>query len=99
MTKKPPPLENSIVKSITEFLKNIPECRCVKTHGSLRRQGEPDLYIVHRGQFYAIEVKRPGNKATRLQEATLAKWEQAGAVTGVAYSRDDVKRIMGMVEP
>ena len=45
-----------------------------------------------------IEVKRPGEKPTKLQEHTLRKWAEAGAVTLVAESIDDVRRLIGELD-
>jgi hypothetical protein len=42
--------------------------------------GTPDLLACYYGRFYAIEVKRPGNKPTKLQLFRLRQWREAGAV-------------------
>lgn len=88
------PLESSILKTCMEWLKKIPKCRAVKIHGSQRRQGEPDLYIVINGRFAAVEVKRPGNRPTNLQTAVLKRWADAGAVTGVVSSRKELEELL-----
>lgn len=36
----------------------------------------------------------PGNKPTKLQEVTLQKLKEAGAIVGIAYSIQDVKEIL-----
>lgn len=89
------PLEKSIVDSILRYLNALPQCRAIKVSGDAKRSGEPDIDCVYRGQAYKMEVKRPGGKLTRLQAAVLAKWEAAGAITGVVTSVDEVKELLG----
>lgn len=56
----------------------------VKIHGSLfQRRGLPDLICCYRGNFVAFEVKRPGEKATPLQEYTLGEITQSGGFAWV----------------
>jgi len=87
--------EASIVRSILRYLNSLDGCRAIKTHGGPLRGGEPDIYAVKDGQFYAFEVKRPGGKPTKLQAATLDQWRAAGAVTAVVTSVDEVKEVLG----
>jgi penicillin-binding protein-related factor A (putative recombinase) len=75
-------------------LNSLPECYAVKTRGDYRQGGQPDIIGCYKGRALALEVKRPGGKATALQLAILAKWQQAGAVTGVIRSVEEVKKIM-----
>ena len=92
--KKHIPTEKSIVKSILEYLKTVPKCRAIKMQGTYRRGGEPDIFCCYKGRMVLLEAKRPGNKPTMLQEATLKMWAEAGAVAAVVYSVDDVKEIL-----
>jgi len=46
------------------------------------------------GRLLAIEVKRPGNKPTEHQSTWLEGMRQAGAVVCVAYSVEDVQRVL-----
>ena len=95
---KKPPLESSVVKSILKWLNDQPECYAVKTRGDNRQAGWPDIIGSWQGRFFAFEVKRPGsNKVTALQQATLAKWQRAGAITGVVHSVDEVKKLLGVM--
>lgn len=56
--------------------------------------GEPDIDCCYRGRAVKLEVKRPGGKPTKLQEATLGKWKAAGAIVGVVHSVEDVKELL-----
>lgn len=92
--KKHIPTEKSIVKGILDYLNRLPYCRAIKMQGTYRRGGEPDIFCCYKGRMVLLEVKRPGNKPTMLQEATLGMWHEAGAVTAVVYSVDDVKKVL-----
>jgi hypothetical protein len=56
--------------------------------------GFPDIICAYKGVCFWIEVKRPGRKPTSLQTIELKKWDDAGALTMVAYSLDDVKNVI-----
>jgi hypothetical protein len=56
--------------------------------------GIPDLFILYRGVFAAIELKVGKNKATRLQIHTLERLSNAGAITAVCYNLEEVQRVV-----
>jgi len=89
--------EASVVKTILKFLNNLPGCYATKIHGNRFTAGQPDIIGTLNGQTFAFEVKRPGNnRVTPLQEATLRKWSDAGAITGVVHGKEEVKRLLGV---
>jgi hypothetical protein len=88
------PLEKEIKQDILEYLNSLPQCYARGKHSSPFSKGWPDVQGCLNGRTLAFEVKQPGNTATKLQEAELAKWFKAGAITGVVTSVDDVKRII-----
>jgi len=92
--RKPVPMEKSIANGILKYLNGIQGCHAVKTHGSAYSGGQPDVDVCFHGQTIKLEVKRPGKKATVLQEAVLEQWKAAGAIVGVVTSVDEVKEIM-----
>lgn len=92
--KKHIPTEKSIVKNILDYLNTLPACRAIKFQGTINRKGEPDIFCCYKGRMVLFEVKRPGNKPTVLQSATLKQWATAGAVAEVVYSVDDVKKVL-----
>ena len=89
-------LENTLQRKIQKYLKdNLPKSVVWKNHGNQYSViGLPDIMCEYNGKLICIEVKIEGNKATKLQEVTLKKLSEAGAITGVAYSIDDVKQIL-----
>jgi len=85
------PLESQVVKQISAYLKSLPECWFMKTHGGrFGKKGIPDIVGCHKGRMFAIEVKRPGGKATALQLHELKKIKAAGGIALVAESKDEV---------
>ena len=56
--------------------------------------GIPDLIACLDGKFVAIEVKKPGGKPSPLQVVKIRKIEEAGGIAFIAYSVEDVKRLI-----
>lgn len=66
-----------------------------KNHGtSFATAGDPDLYGCLNGRAFAIEMKRPGEKPTKLQEQRLREWATAGAYVGIAHSAEEMLGIL-----
>lgn len=55
------------------------------------RSGVPDIVCCLNGRFIAIECKRKGKKAEKLQEYKIEKIRQAG---GIAFVADDVPQVV-----
>lgn len=69
--------------------------KVIKTHGGqFSVAGTPDLIGTLNGRPFAVEVKVPGGRVTRLQEHELAEWKAQGWNAGVAYS---VEEAMGII--
>lgn len=55
-------------KIIDSIHKRWPEAYILHTHGNpFTHAGIPDLIIILKGKFFALEIKMPGKKATQLQ--------------------------------
>ena len=89
-------LENDLQRKIQKYLKSKLSNSVVwKNHGNQYSViGLPDIMCVYKEKIICIEVKIPGNQPTKLQEVTLKKLSEAGAITGVAYSIEDVEKIL-----
>ena len=86
--------EKAIVNRIRNMIKNHGGY-CVKYHGGpFTQAGTPDLLGCLNGRAFAIEVKRPGGKATPLQLHELSQWAAAGAVAGVATSVEEAEGLL-----
>lgn len=62
--------ETSFKRRALRDLKKIPRCWFIKTQ-ERGRKGVPDVLACIRGKFFAIELKKDGEKATPLQIRTL----------------------------
>jgi hypothetical protein len=94
-----PPLERSIQKSVLAHLKKLsesdPSLVFRKRHGgAMGVSGDPDIYGLWRGRHFELELKRPGEQPTKLQELRLAEWGRAGALTGVIRSTKELVELL-----
>jgi len=88
-------LEKDIVKKIMKYLKTVPECFAWKTHGgAYGKSGIPDIIACVSGRFYAFEVKQPGGKLTKLQEATIRSIIGA---KGEAHTVTDLREVQSIL--
>ncbi len=94
------PLESSISKAISKAIRaHYPGAMVRKRHVTMGTMGDPDLYgCLPGGRHFEIEVKRPGNYPTALQDQRLAEWFTAGAISGVARSVEDALQILAKGE-
>ena len=61
-----------------------------KVHGSgMMMAGLPDLIVCYRGLYLGLEVKMPGNKASKVQSRVHEKIQQAGGYAAVVYSVEE----------
>lgn len=85
--------EKSIVNSIMAWVKAQPLTWAMVVHGGpYQVAGVPDIIGVHKSVFFGIEVKRPGQKPTKIQKHMMSLLEDAGAEVTVATSVQDVER-------
>ena len=77
--------------------------RC-KKHGifcrkwvSVNNRGVPDRILIHGGKWWAVELKRPGGKLTKLQQVEHRALQKAGAVVLVIDSKDGVDELIAHI--
>lgn len=93
--------ETSITDAIRDAIRDaFPNAVVRKRHGTVFGvAGDPDLYgCLPGGRHFEIEVKQPGNAPTRLQLHRLEEWKKAGAITGVAHSKEEALEILSKQE-
>jgi len=93
--------EAKLVKKIQSYIRRKGGW-CVKIHGGdnpFQQVGIPDLLCCYRGRFFALEVKVPGGKVSRLQYQTLRGIREAGGVGAVVSSITEVKRLLEGPDP
>jgi hypothetical protein len=74
-------------------LRSLPWCRPFKIIAANER-GVPDIICCLDGKFIGFEVKRPGAKPTRLQDAQRERIISAGGQAHIVTSLDEVKNII-----
>ena len=50
--------------------------------------GVPDLFVVHGGRVFALELKAPGGRVSDVQHAVHERLRRAGAEVAVAWGLD-----------
>jgi hypothetical protein len=90
------PREATVVARIVAWLRAQPDVWVFKVHGgAMQTAGIPDLVGVKSGRFFALEVKRPGGKATPLQAAMMRKIAAAGGVVATVTSVEEAREALG----
>lgn len=59
-------------------------------------RGCPDILACHEGKFYGLEVKRPGQAATEVQEWHIQKIKEAGGEAGVVTCVSEALSLLGI---
>lgn len=87
--------EKKVENQIKKYLDSV-GAYYLKVHGSMYQPaGTPDVLACVNGHFVAIEVKRPnGGVVSALQKSKLKRIEQAGGISIVARSVDDVSTML-----
>jgi hypothetical protein len=94
------PRESSIQRTVMKALAAMYPHACVrKRHGSVfATSGDPDVYALIAGVHVELELKRPGESPTILQQARLTQWGRAGAHAAVIHSAGELAEfIAGLV--
>ncbi len=86
--------EKSIKAAIQRYLKKKGAWNLKIWGSGIGRTGIPDLLCCYRGRFIALEVKVPGNTATKLQEYEINQIRAAGGIAAVVHSKDEVEAII-----
>lgn len=90
--------EQSYQKKIIDFLKSK-GAYAIKII-SASQAGVPDIVCCYKGRFVAVEVKRPetvGN-VSKLQAYNLDKIQEAGGIGFVAYSKEQVAKVLEVID-
>ena len=87
-------LQNKVIK----YLNSLPDCIVENVSGNARQSGRADLNGCYKGKCFKIELKSKdtGYQPSKKQLRYLERWERAGALTGICYSIEDVKELLGI---
>lgn len=96
--RKNVPLESEYQDRIIKYLEDtFPDAAVWKQANGVysSKNGLPDVAMLHRGQYYAFEVKRPFlGKVTAIQRITIRRLKRAGGKVYVVIYVSDVKKII-----
>ena len=86
--------ESRLNARVVNYLNKLPASCCYKRHAGPFRRGRSDVAGTVQGRSIELEGKVGDNKPTALQKKWLKDQADAGAITGVFYSLEDVKKIL-----
>lgn len=86
--------EGRLVTKILKNLNALPNCLAEKNHGTPYGHCKLDISGAVNGRAFHIEVKTPGNKPTKRQDATIRKWRAIGCAAGWATSPEEALEII-----
>ena len=87
--------ENKIQKQIVKFLKKQDGCWVYPTCDRFT-VGVPDILGCLRGTFFALEVKQPTGRLSKIQTYNLARIAMAGGIAGRVDSLKDAKELLSL---
>lgn len=92
--------ETSLQSKVLNYLNALPECMAENVSGNASQSGRADINGCYKGRCLKIELKDPetGYKPSKQQLLYLKRWKLAGAITGVCYSLEDVKRLLKEID-
>jgi 3-mercaptopyruvate sulfurtransferase SseA len=89
-----PPLEKVIVSRVLKAARGL-GWWATKMHGNqYMLAGLPDVLCLKGGRAAWLEVKRPGEGPTKVQEHRMRELAGAGCPVAVVRSEDDAKRFL-----
>jgi Holliday junction resolvase len=94
MSSHRPPLEKTIVAKVLAMARAL-GWWAVKMHGNQYMvAGLPDVLVIRHGRVAWMEVKRPGEEPTRVQEHRMRELARAGCPVTVVRSAADARHFL-----
>lgn len=70
-----------------------------KVHGSgMMQAGLPDLIVCYKGRYIGLEVKMPGNSASKVQQLIHGRIHAAGGLAVVVYNVDEALSVLSEID-
>jgi hypothetical protein len=89
------PREASLVRAVEKELKALNVVYRKRWGGPYSVVGDPDLYFCWKGRHVEVELKRPGEKPTKVQQWRLHEWGEAGALCALVSSLAEFRLLLG----
>lgn len=87
--------ENKIQASIVKFLRKQKGCWVYPTCDRFT-VGVPDVLGCLKGRFFALEVKKPTGRLSKIQSYQLKKVRDAGGIAARVDSLEDAKKVLNL---
>lgn len=87
--------ENKIQASIVKFLRKQKDCWVYPTCDRFT-VGVPDVLGCLKGRFFALEVKKPTGRLSKIQAYQLKKVRDAGGIAARVDSLEDAKKVLNL---
>lgn len=92
--------ETALLAKVHQYLAHVPVCYWEKRHGGdFGASGQPDVHGVIAGKSFQVELKALDKRPTKLQQAQLRRWGDAGATTGWARTLGEFHNIVRHLLP
>lgn len=88
--------ESALQSKVLKYLNSLPYCVAENQSGNASQSGRADINGCYKGKSFRIELKVGDNEASTKQLINLRKWKNAGAITGVCYTLEEVKTLLGV---
>lgn len=90
--ERKPVSETTITRHVMQWINSLDNGFCIKEHGDhMSKAGIPDIICSIDGLFVAIEMKRPGEVPSPLQQYMIDSINRKGGHAFVASSLDEVQ--------
>lgn len=88
-------MESSLQTQVLKYLNSLHGCVAENVSGNAMQSGRADINGCFRGRCFRIELKVPDhrNVTSTKQKLNLRRWQNAGALTVVAYSLGFIKQL------
>lgn len=92
--------EGDLQTKVLKYLNSLSKCMAENVRGTASQSGRADINACYKGRCIKIELKlnEESYSATKQQKLYLKRWKAAGAIVGVCYTLEDVKKLLEDVD-
>lgn len=90
--------EGKFQEEVKKYLEGLGAITYKNQQGRFTKAGYPDMMVWYRGFGFLLEFKVKGNYPSAIQRAWSHKLADAGVMDVVAYSLDEVKEVVELID-
>jgi len=83
--------EARLTRAILHYLNEQLSTKAIRLNQDQAQSGNPDIFGVHAGQAFLMEVKAPKGVLSKLQIVKVEEWSRSGAYVSVVRSLEEAK--------